>query len=120
MRARTLRREMSKPEAALWRELRKRPGGFKFRRQHPAGRFTLDFYCAAAKLCIEVDGDSHSAGDRPLRDIARDRFLAQNRVETVRIPAREVLTNMEGVVAYIVQYAAARIPLNRAADGEQE
>ena len=51
-RARKLRSEMSLPETILWRELRKRPGGHKFRRQHPAGKFVLDFYCAAARLNI--------------------------------------------------------------------
>ena len=35
--ARKLRREMSLPEGLLWRELRARPGGLKFRRQHPSG-----------------------------------------------------------------------------------
>ena len=49
-RARKLRSEMSLPEGLLWRELRKRSGGFKFRRQHPAGIYVLDFYCAAVRL----------------------------------------------------------------------
>ncbi|MEQ1640549.1 MAG: DUF559 domain-containing protein, partial [Novosphingobium sp.] len=44
LRARELRASMSLPEVVLWKELRKRPGGFKFRRQHPAGRYILDFY----------------------------------------------------------------------------
>ena len=43
--ARALRRTMSRPEARLWQVLRTRPGGFKFRRQHPAGPYIIDFYC---------------------------------------------------------------------------
>jgi very-short-patch-repair endonuclease len=61
-RARKLRSEMSLPEGLLWRELRKRPRGFKFRRQHPAGVYVLDFYCAAVRLAIEVDGFVHATG----------------------------------------------------------
>ena len=46
---------MSLPQTMLWRELRKRPGGFKFRREHPAGQhYFLDFFVAALRLDIEV------------------------------------------------------------------
>ena len=48
VRARELRRSMTLPEGLLWIELRKRPGGHKFRRQHPLGPYILDFYCASA------------------------------------------------------------------------
>ncbi|MDZ4308027.1 endonuclease domain-containing protein, partial [Allopontixanthobacter sp.] len=58
-RARKLRSEMSLPEVLLWREMRKRPTGLKFRRQHPAGIYILDFFCAKAKLAIEIDGFAH-------------------------------------------------------------
>jgi len=44
MNARHLRRQMSLPEVLLWRELRKRPNGVKFRRQHPTGPYVLDFF----------------------------------------------------------------------------
>ena len=62
---------MSPPEAKLWNLLRARPEGLKFRHQHPAGPYTLDFYCAAVRLGIEVDGISHDMGDNPQRDIER-------------------------------------------------
>ena len=48
--AASMRREMTLPEVLLWRELRKRPGELKFRRQHPSGRYGLDFFCASARL----------------------------------------------------------------------
>jgi very-short-patch-repair endonuclease len=51
-----LRRALTLPEVLLWQVLRSRPGGYRFRRQHPAGPYVLDFFCAAAGLCIEVDG----------------------------------------------------------------
>jgi very-short-patch-repair endonuclease len=60
--ARELRRGMTAPELKLWRELRLRPDGLKFRRQHPVGPYVLDFYCPAARVAIEVDGAVHSMG----------------------------------------------------------
>jgi very-short-patch-repair endonuclease len=74
-RARKLRSEMSLPETVLWRELRKRPDGFKFRRQHPAGVYVVDFYCAAAKLAIEVDGRTHDGVRAAEADNVRGHFL---------------------------------------------
>ncbi|MGK6355969.1 endonuclease domain-containing protein [Sphingomonas sp. DT-207] len=71
-RAAKLRREMSLPEVLLWQQLRKRPGGLRFRRQHPAGAYSLDFFCPRYKLAIEVDGEAHERGDQPERDAARD------------------------------------------------
>jgi len=49
-RAKRLRREMSLPEVLLWTALRERPAGFKFRKQHAAGVYSLDFFCVAAAL----------------------------------------------------------------------
>jgi very-short-patch-repair endonuclease len=53
--AKRLRREMTAPEVRLWQQLRVRgPDRPVFRRQHPIGPYVLDFYCPAAKLCVEV------------------------------------------------------------------
>ncbi len=116
-RARTLRKNMSPAEVKLWCELRQRPGGLKFRKQHPAGPFSLDFYCAAARLAVEVDGLMHDRGDQPARDEARDAFLAHHGVATLRVPARELYVDMDGVVAGIVTAALARIPLHHRPEG---
>ena len=95
-RARTLRRQMTKPERLLWWALRRKQTGFHFRRQHPAGPYVLDFYCDAARLCVEVDGEHHSF--QVSQDRRRDGYLAKLGVTTIRIPAHEVLTNLQGVV----------------------
>ncbi len=47
---------MTRPEKTLWYLLRRNSLGWHFRRQHPIGPYILDFYCAALKLCVEVDG----------------------------------------------------------------
>jgi very-short-patch-repair endonuclease len=103
-RARTLRREMSLPEVLLWNLLRKSPGGVHFRRQHPMARYVLDFYCAEAKTCFEIDGLSHDAGDRPERDQQRDAWLKQQGVEVLRISAADVLKSPEDIAEGIVRH----------------
>jgi very-short-patch-repair endonuclease len=109
-RARQLRRQLSLPEGLLWSELRARPGGFKFRLQHPLGPYTLDFFCHSAALAIEVDGISHEMGGNPARDARRDRWLAQQGVMTLRVTAADVLGEMEGVVRMVVHMCEKRTP----------
>ena len=99
--ARSLRRSMSLPEVLLWRELRKKPKGVQYRRQHPAGPYFLDFFCATRKLAIELDGESHNFGERPLRDEARDKWLESQGIHVVRVSARDVLKNLDGVLQFI-------------------
>jgi very-short-patch-repair endonuclease len=121
-RARELRSEMSLPEAILRRELRKRPGGHKFRRQYPAGVYVLDFYCAKARLDIEVDGWAHDNPANAQQDGNRSAFLRSQGVATTRIPAQRVLEDLDAVVRRIVvicdeRIESLRVPLHRPADG---
>ena len=102
-RAHQLRSKMSLPEVILWQALRRKQTGLHFRKQHPAGPYVLDFYCDAAKLCVEVDGEGHSW--RLERDRARDRWLADQGVKSVRVLARDVLRDLDAVVAYIIANA---------------
>jgi very-short-patch-repair endonuclease len=101
--ARAQRRNPSLPEGLLWRELRGKAGGVKIRRQHPVGRYVLDFYCASAKCGFEIDGTAHDMGDRPAHDDARHAWLAEQRIRVVRIPAREVLDNPVDVAEAMVR-----------------
>jgi very-short-patch-repair endonuclease len=116
-RSRKLRREMTLPEVLLWQQLRRKGTGHRWRHEHPAGPYSLDFYCDAAKLCVEVDGEAHERGDRPARDARRDDWLAAEGVMTIRIPAEEVLGNLEGVVRAVTHLARKRAPLHRPSDG---
>ena len=51
---------MTEGEKILWQRLNKSQLlGFRFKAQHPIGRFIVDFYCHKAMLVIEVDGDIH-------------------------------------------------------------
>jgi very-short-patch-repair endonuclease len=97
---------MSLPEVVLWQYLR---GGklkrLKFRRQHAMGPFVLDFYCAEAKVCIEVDGAAHDFVERAERDASRDSWLAERGVKVLRFLAADVLDDrrIDGVLATIAE-----------------
>ncbi len=98
-RARVQRRALTPPEVRLWVRLRRRAlAGLKFR-QHPVGPYVLDFYCAEAKLAVEVDGESHShptpvAHDRRRTEWLKRQGLAVIPAEKVRINLDEVLTSI--------------------------
>jgi len=117
---------MSLPEGLLWRELRKRPGGLKFRLQHPAGIYVLDFYCAKARLAIEIDGRAHDGSVAARSDARRSHFLRSQGVATTRIPATAILDDLEAVVCRVVEICRGRIeqvsrlppvPIHHPADG---
>jgi very-short-patch-repair endonuclease len=92
---------MSLPEVLLWQQLRKKVDGVQFRRQHPAGPYVLDFFSATVNLAIEVDGEAHNRGDRPQRDANREEWLQRQGIRVLRIPAADVLKNLDGVLQFI-------------------
>ncbi len=114
-RAKQLRRQLTLPEGLLWQFLRTRPGGFKFRRQHPVGPYALDFFCREAALAIEVDGIAHGMGDNPRRDERRDAWVAEQGIQTLRICAADVLGEFEAVTRGILAVCAERAPPPRCA-----
>lgn len=101
--AKRLRRTMSLPEVLLWQILRKQPGHIKFRRQHPIGRYVLDFYVLELKLAIEIDGLAHNMGDRPVRDEERGSWLESQGIWMLRITAKDVLNDPAAVADSIVR-----------------
>lgn len=84
-----------------------------FRRQRPFGPYVVDFYCASAKLVIELDGVSHDDGDAQERDAARDAYLRSLGLRVLRFTNAQVTRELDGVVAVIA--AAARTPPSPAA-----
>jgi very-short-patch-repair endonuclease len=106
---------MTLPEVLLWKALRNRPNGLKFRRQHPSGPYILDFFCSDARLAIEIDGEAHCRGDRPELDEARDQWLADAGIETLRIPAGDVLRDVDAAFRGIMAMAVDRLPLHHPA-----
>lgn len=101
-RARQLRRPMTPAEAKLWRHLRgRRFEGLKFRRQYALEPFIVDFYCAAAAVIIEIDGDSHAVQKEYDRE--RTAWLTARGYRVIRFQNRDVLHNIEGVLAKILE-----------------
>lgn len=89
-------------EHALWEALRERRfRGLKFRRQHPLGRFILDFYCVDHRLAVEVDGGAHLGAEARERDAARDAWLGERGVRVVRVPAALVLSDLPAALAAV-------------------
>jgi lipoate-protein ligase B/very-short-patch-repair endonuclease len=95
--ARNMRANETDAEDRLWYFLRNRQlNGAKFRRQHPIGRFILDFYCDELKLAIELDGGQHA--DAVEHDEARTRWLNEHGISVLRIWNNELFVNLEGVL----------------------
>lgn len=103
-----LRREMSPAERRLWSHLRGDPEGLHFRRQHGLGPYVLDFYCARARLAIEVDGAGHGHGDQAVHDARRDAWLEGHGIATLRIPAHTLLHDLAGAVRHVLVTARGR------------
>ncbi|HSG34815.1 MAG TPA: DUF559 domain-containing protein, partial [Sphingomonadaceae bacterium] len=108
--AKKLRKEMSLPEVLLWRLLRGKPQGLKFRKQHPYGNCVFDFYCDSVKSVIEVDGIAHDMGNRPARDARRNAALHAAGFRVLRIPATDVLRDPEETAEAILAACKAMPP----------
>jgi very-short-patch-repair endonuclease len=103
-RRRELRGRLTIAEARLWNHLKDRSlGGRKFRRQHSVGSYILDFYCPGERLAVELDGAAHDHEAAQDRDAIRTRFLQSAGIRLVRFENREVIENLEGVLAVIAR-----------------
>lgn len=102
--ARLLRSNMTNAETKLWEFLRTKPGGFKFRRQHPLGIYIADFFCYQLKLAIEVDGRIHERPDIRQTDAERQKLIEADGIRVLRFTNEQVLTNIESVIKAITAY----------------
>ena len=104
-RARELRKQQTPTEEILWECLRDRRFlNVKFRRQHNIGQFIADFYCHAAKLVIELDGEIH--GSQQVEDANRDEWMESHGLRVLRFGNNEVLDDLErvfGVIAEMIE-----------------
>ena len=100
--ARMRRRSANDWEQQMWQMLRNRQRcDQKFRREHPLGSYTADFYCVAAKLVVEVDGASHQSKEAKEYDAARDRWMKQQGIRVLRFTCAQVEDEPQSVLRRI-------------------
>ena len=100
--AREFRKNPTGPEEFLWECLRERRlKGFKFRRQHPIGRYIADFFCGDVGLVLELDGAPHAEADRVVYDRIRDEEMTLRGLKVLRIKNIELVSDPEGTVGKI-------------------
>ncbi len=113
--ARALRKNMTEAERRLWRGLRRRNLGWKFRRQVPLGPYVCDFVSLEARVIIEVDGGQHVDDSR---DPVRESWLRQQGFKVMRFWNRDVLANPEGVLEAIAAELPPALPSPAMGGGE--
>ncbi len=100
--AKGMRKEPTKAEALLWEALRNKNLGYKFRRQHPVGRFIGDFVALEKQMIVEIDGGYHAIPEQTELDEARTLELEQKHLyKVIRFTNEEVLNDLDTVVSQI-------------------
>jgi very-short-patch-repair endonuclease len=108
-RARQMRHESAPAESILWSALRDpQLEGFKFRRQFAIDRYLVDFYCPAAKIAVELDGDLHS--ERIAYDVRRSNRLTELGLTVIRSENSDVFDNTESVLESILEHCLRMCP----------
>jgi phosphoribosylformimino-5-aminoimidazole carboxamide ribotide isomerase len=99
--AEELRNNPTKAENLLWNYLRQNSLGIKFRRQHPAHIYVLDFYSHQFKLAIEIDGTNHDLEEVKKNDTERQTYLESLGITVLRFSNVDVFENIELIVQKI-------------------
>jgi very-short-patch-repair endonuclease len=108
-RARGLRSTSTDAEKCLWTHLRNRQLlGYKFRRQHPIGRYFADFACIECGLVVELDGGQHT--DQANYDDARTVALQGAGFQVLRFWNHDVLQQTPAVLTQILQHLQTLTP----------
>ena len=100
--AQTLRKNPTAPEIRFWRLIGPlRLNGHHFRKQAKMGPYVVDFVCHAAKLVIEIDGETHFTEVGIARDAVRTAALSRHGYRMLRFTNEEVMHNPDGVYATV-------------------
>ena len=112
--AKVKRKNMTPQERKLW-HLFLKTYPIRFQRQKAIGNYIVDFYCAKAKLIIELDGGGHYAGNQPEKDFIRTEHLEQSGFRVVRFLNTDVDKNFENVCQKIDLEVKKSLPQSPAA-----
>jgi very-short-patch-repair endonuclease len=100
---------MTRAETLFWRYVKAgHLDGLSFRRQTPIGSYIVDFVCLAARVVVEIDGESHDFVESQRRDARRDQWLASRGYVVLRFTNEDVLSSLEGVLLTIRDTARSR------------
>ncbi len=92
--ARAMRESPTVPEEMLWKELRGKKLGAKFRRQSIILGWIVDFYCPSHNLVVEIDGLYHHLPKNKVHDKKRSDVMLANGFRTLRIDNSDVENNL--------------------------
>ncbi|MBE6886870.1 MAG: endonuclease domain-containing protein [Ruminococcaceae bacterium] len=105
--AQKLRKNMTFEERHLWYDfLRQLP--VTINRQKVLGNYIADFYCASAKIIIELDGSQHYEEKAAEKDVVRDKYFHQLGITVLRYQNIDVNNNFEGVCNDIYRHIFIR------------
>jgi len=99
--AKELRDRLTGAEKILWVYLRTKPKGCKFRQQHPAQHYILDFYCHSLRLAIEADGSVYNTKEAMRNDLERQKNLEAAGIRFVRFTNEEIMEDLDSVIEKI-------------------
>jgi len=94
-----LRHESTKAELLIWRKIRNKQLGYKFRRQHSIEKYVVDFICVELKLIIEIDGDVHFYDENIVKDKIRENYLKNLEFKIKRYKNTDILYNIDSVLS---------------------
>ena len=101
---RYLRNNMTEHEKKLWYVLRnKQINNCRFRRQHPIGKYIVDFVCREKNLIIELDGGQHNEPQNIVYDAERTKYLENSGFHVLRFWNTDIDENIEEVLKIIKQ-----------------
>ena len=106
--ARQLRRQMTPQERKLW-YLFLRDYPVKIYKQRIIGSYIVDFYCASAKLIIEIDGSQHYKQQGQHLDAERSNYLNSLGLQVVRYSNADINCRFDQVCESIHQHLQQRI-----------
>ena len=110
-RARELRKSGMLSEVLLWQQIHKKAfKGYDFNRQKIIGNYIVDFYCIDCNVVIEIDGNSHN--EKVDYDTRRETFLKELGLDIIHIDAKDILSNLDGVMNMLNNHPALNLPIN--------
>ena len=99
----SLRKDMTLEEKRLWYDFFKKLP-ITINRQKVIGKYVVDFYCASAKIVVELDGSQHYEEKAQIKDKERDAFLSSLGLKVLRYSNYDLDKNFDGACKDILKH----------------